>query len=38
MLKIFTLKYEERTESFNDEVMANSPSDKEILRWESLMV
>ena len=35
MLKIFTLKYEERTESFNDSVMSNFLADKEILRWES---
>jgi len=35
MLKIFTLKYEERTESFNDGVMSNFLADKEILRWES---
>ncbi len=35
MLKIFALKYEERTESFNDSVMSNFLADKEILRWES---
>jgi hypothetical protein len=34
MLKIFTLKYEERT-VFNDCVMSNFLADKEILRWES---
>jgi hypothetical protein len=34
MLKIFTLKYEERT-VFNDSVMSNFLADKEILRWES---
>jgi hypothetical protein len=34
MLKIFTLKYEERTESINDSVMSNFLADKEILRWE----
>lgn len=34
MLKIFTLKYEEKTESFNDTVLSNFLSDKEILRWE----
>ena len=35
MLKIFTLKYEERTESFNDSVMSNFLVDKEILQWGS---
>jgi superfamily II DNA helicase RecQ len=35
MLKIFTLKYEERTESINDGVMSNFLADKEILRWVS---
>jgi hypothetical protein len=35
LLKIFTLKYEERRESFNDSVMSNFLADKEILRWES---
>jgi superfamily II DNA helicase RecQ len=35
MLKIFTLKYEERTESFNDSVLSTFLADKEILRWES---
>jgi hypothetical protein len=35
MLKVFTLKYEERTESFNDSLMSNFLADKEILRWES---
>jgi hypothetical protein len=32
MLKIFTLKYEEKSESFNDLSMSNFLSDKEILR------
>jgi len=32
MLKIFTLKYEERT-VFNDSVMSNFLADKEIHRW-----
>ena len=35
MLKIFTLKYEEKSESFNDSIMSNFLADKEILRWES---
>jgi superfamily II DNA helicase RecQ len=35
MLKIFTLKYEEKSESFHDSVMSNFLADKEILRWES---
>src|SRR3972149_8245705 len=35
MLRIFTLKYEERSESFNDSNMTNFLSDKELLRWES---
>jgi hypothetical protein len=35
MLKIFTIKYEERTESFNDGALSNFLSDKELLRWES---
>jgi hypothetical protein len=35
MLKAFTLKYEERTESINDSVMSNFLADKEILRWGS---
>jgi hypothetical protein len=34
MLKIFTLKYEERTENINDSAMSNFLADKEILRWE----
>ena len=34
MLKIFTLKYEERT-LFNDSVMSNFLADKEILQGES---
>jgi hypothetical protein len=33
-VKLFTLKYEERTD-FNDSVMSNFLVDKEILRWES---
>ena len=35
MLKLFTLKYEERGESLNDAVMSNFLYDKEVLRWES---
>jgi superfamily II DNA helicase RecQ len=35
MLKIFTLKYEEKSESFNDSMLSNFLADKEILRWES---
>jgi hypothetical protein len=31
MLKIFTIKYEERTESFNDGALSNFLSDKELL-------
>jgi len=30
MLKIFAVKYEKRTESFNDSVMSNFLADKEI--------
>jgi superfamily II DNA helicase RecQ len=35
MLKIFTLKFEEKSESFNDTAMHNFLTDKDILRWES---
>jgi hypothetical protein len=35
MLKIFTLKYEEKSESFNDLSMSNFLADKELLRWKS---
>lgn len=35
MLKIFTVKYEEKSESFNDSALQNFLSDKEILRWET---
>jgi superfamily II DNA helicase RecQ len=35
MLKIFTLKYNEKSESFNDSAMSNFLADKELLRWES---
>jgi superfamily II DNA helicase RecQ len=35
MLNIFTHKYDEKSESFNDLSMSNFLSDKEILRWES---
>jgi len=35
MLKIFTLKYEEISETFNDSILSNFLSDKEILQWES---
>jgi hypothetical protein len=34
-VKIFTLKYVERTESFNDRVISNFLADKEILSRES---
>ena len=30
MLKLFTVKYEERTESFNDHAQSNILADKEI--------
>jgi hypothetical protein len=33
LLKIFTSKYEERTESFNDSVMFNFLMDKELIRY-----
>ncbi|WP_094228866.1 HRDC domain-containing protein [Methanolobus psychrotolerans] len=35
MLKIFTIKYEEKSESFPDAAMCNFLADKDILRWES---
>ena len=35
MLKIFTLKYEEKIESFNDSILSNFLADKEVLQWES---
>jgi len=35
MLKIFTLKYEEKSERFNDSIMTNFMADKELLSWES---
>jgi len=35
MLKIFTIKYSEKCESFSDSVMSDFLTDKEVLRWES---
>jgi superfamily II DNA helicase RecQ len=35
VLKIFTLKYEEKSEQFNDSIMTNFLADKELLKWES---
>lgn len=35
MLKIFTFKYEEKSERFNDSIMSNFLADKELLKWES---
>lgn len=35
MLKVFTIKFENNLESFNDSVLSNFLSDKEIVRWES---
>ncbi|HOW13366.1 HRDC domain-containing protein [Methanosarcina sp.] len=35
MLKIFTVKYSEKSESFPDSAMSGFLADKEILRWES---
>ena len=35
MLKIFTLKFEEKSESFNDSILSNFLADKEVNRWES---
>jgi hypothetical protein len=35
MLKLFTVKFEEKIESFNDVVLTNFLSDKTIIKWES---
>ena len=35
MLKIFTIKYSEKSESFPDSAMSGFLADKEVLRWES---
>lgn len=35
MLKIFTIKFENRLESFNDNMVSDFLADKEIIRWES---
>jgi len=35
MLKIFTLKFEEKSESFNDSILSNFLADKEVDHWES---
>jgi superfamily II DNA helicase RecQ len=35
MLKIFTLKYEEKSELFSDSIMTNFLADKEVLKWKS---
>ena len=35
MLKVFTIKFENNLESFNDSGLSNFISDKEIIRWES---
>ena len=35
MLRIFTLKFEEKLEGFNDELLYQFLSDKEIITWES---
>ena len=34
MLKIFTVKFEEKIESFNDSIITNFLSDKVIIKWE----
>jgi superfamily II DNA helicase RecQ len=36
MLKIFTIKFENRLESFNDNIVLDFLADKEIIRWESI--
>jgi superfamily II DNA helicase RecQ len=36
MLKIFTIKFENRLESFNDNMVSDFLADKEIIRWESI--
>lgn len=35
MLKIFTIKFENNLESFNDSILSNFLSDKGVVRWES---
>lgn len=35
MLKIFTMKYSEKSENFPDSAMSGFLADKEVLRWES---
>ena len=35
MLKVFTIKYEDKLESFNDALLANFLADKEVIRWNS---
>ena len=35
MLKVFTIKFENNLESFNDSLLSNFLSDKEVIRWES---
>jgi ATP-dependent DNA helicase RecQ len=35
MLKIFTIKFENSVESFNDSILSNFLSDKAVVRWES---
>lgn len=35
MLKIFTIKYSEKSENFPDSAMSGFLADKEVLRWES---
>ncbi len=34
MIKIFTLKYEDRLEGFNNEILEKFLSDKEMIKWE----
>jgi hypothetical protein len=38
MLKVFTIKFENNLESFNDSALSNFISDKEITRWEYVFV
>lgn len=35
MLKIFTIKFEDKLESFNDSMLSNFLGDKEVIDWES---
>lgn len=35
MLKIFTIKFENKLEAFNDSILSNFLGDKEIIDWES---